>query len=341
MLETMERETMAKPKPLQKAEFSTSKDTVERLLERDKQRQAQGLPRMTPFNYGYKNGAIFPESAQSMSTSKPYGGINRILLPLMDMEHDTHIYLTRTKAKDWGGDIKEGATSYRVVHPTYVTHIHKETKKKLVTYGGGKSKPNTTEEEFKELKEKDLVITIVGKPKYSYVYNVEDAVGINFKFPDFKQDFPNKIDSEDWIPYLLSKMPNPPNITRNVGNVNYYRESTDTMNILPDMQWEDLERFVATVIHEIYHSTGHKSRVYRENVGHSKFGSKKYAKEELIAEIGTITLAKSLGIEIPIDNSDTYINGWLQALDDNPSMLFESVKEVDKATQYILGGVNG
>ena len=61
----------------------------------------------------------------------------------------------------------------------------------------------------------------------------------------------------------------------------------------------------------------------------------------MIAEIGTITLAKSLGIEIPIDNSDTYINGWLQALDDNPSMLFESVKEVDKATQYILGGVNG
>ena len=339
MLETMEKETMAKPKPLEKAEFSTSKYTVERMIENDKQRVAQGLPRVL-FNYGYKNGATFPESAQSKSTTKPYGGINRILLPLMDLEHDSHIYLTRTKAKMWGGDIKEGATSYRVVHPTYVTYVHKETGKRLVTYDGGKGKPNTTEEELKELRKQNLVITIVGKPKFSYVYNVEDAVGIDFKFPEFKQDFPDKIDGDKWIEYLLEIMPNPPNITRNVGNVNYYRESTDTINILPNKQWHELKHLVSTAIHEIYHSTGHHSRVNRPNVGHSTFGSKKYAKQELIAEIGTITLAKQFDIEIPVDNSDAYVSSWLSVLNDNPSMLFESVKEVDKATRYILAGIN-
>jgi antirestriction protein ArdC len=52
--------------------------------------------------------------------------------------------------------------------------------------------------------------------------------------------------------------------------------------------------YVATLAHELCHWTGHKSRLARKFTG--QFGSKDYAAEELVAEIGAAFIGAQLGI---------------------------------------------
>jgi antirestriction protein ArdC len=47
------------------------------------------------------------------------------------------------------------------------------------------------------------------------------------------------------------------------------------------------EDYYATLFHELTHSTGHSSRLARKGITESShFGSEKYSKEEMVAEMG-------------------------------------------------------
>jgi antirestriction protein ArdC len=63
-----------------------------------------------------------------------------------------------------------------------------------------------------------------------------------------------------------------------------------------------------TAFHELGHWTGHKSRLDREHSG--SFGSKSYAREELVAEMAGSFVCASLGIVPTVRHAD-YIGSWL------------------------------
>jgi antirestriction protein ArdC len=80
----------------------------------------------------------------------------------------------------------------------------------------------------------------------------------------------------------------------------------------------DVINWHRTAFHELGHWTGHKSRLDREF--HS-FGSKAYAKEELIAEMSAAFCCASLGIEPTVRHAD-YIGTWLAVLkEDNRAVV--------------------
>ena len=66
-----------------------------------------------------------------------------------------------------------------------------------------------------------------------------------------------------------------------------------------------------TAFHELGHWTGHKSRLDREHSG--SFGSKSYAREELVAEMAGSFVCASLGIVPTVRHAD-YIGSWLEVL---------------------------
>ena len=78
----------------------------------------------------------------------------------------------------------------------------------------------------------------------------------------------------------------------------------------------------STAFHEATHSTGHTSRLKRDGVGDGHpFGSAMYAKEELVAEMGSAFLCGQAGINNEIEASAAYIENWLGALRNDKKLL--------------------
>lgn len=113
-----------------------------------------------------------------------------------------------------------------------------------------------------------------------------------------------------------------------------YIPSKDTI-LMP--AWEDFtgaEAYYATELHELTHWTGHASRCNRNLEG--SFGTQKYAKEELIAEMGAALLCQHFGISSDLENHASYIKGWLQRAKEDPKFLFKSMGEARKAYEMLM-----
>ena len=122
----------------------------------------------------------------------------------------------------------------------------------------------------------------------------------------------------------------------------YYSLALDHIVTPPKEHYQTIDQYYSTVFHEITHSTGNKKRLDRDMSG--TFGNEKYAKEELVAELGAAFLLNKCGIE----NSDVeknnaaYLKGWLKPLKEDKNLLFEAAKHAIKAHDYIIetSGVN-
>ncbi|MDO8952734.1 MAG: zincin-like metallopeptidase domain-containing protein [Draconibacterium sp.] len=88
--------------------------------------------------------------------------------------------------------------------------------------------------------------------------------------------------------------------------------------------------------HESVHSTGHAKRLKRDLSGH--FGDNSYSQEELIAEMGAAYLCALCGIQTKtIDNSASYIKGWLSKLKSDNKFLITAASKAQHAVDYITG----
>ena len=68
------------------------------------------------------------------------------------------------------------------------------------------------------------------------------------------------------------------------------------------------------------------------------FGSMPYCKEELVAELGSAFLCGYAEIiDRTIDNSAAYIEGWLDSLKDDPTLIVYAAAQAQKAADFILG----
>ena len=119
-------------------------------------------------------------------------------------------------------------------------------------------------------------------------------------------------------------------------NQNFYTSALDEIHIVPRERFDDNSHFYGTAAHEIVHSTGHESRLNRDMGG--GFGSEKYAREELVAELTTMYMAREYGFSLDEkhkENHKAYIVSWSKALKENPDELFRAARLADKALDYI------
>ena len=102
--------------------------------------------------------------------------------------------------------------------------------------------------------------------------------------------------------------------------------------------FKDINYYQKTLFHEMIHSTGHPSRLARPLDTKSE-NLKSYAKEELIAEIGSSYLCYLTGIdsEAILNQNASYLQSWLRVLNDNPKMLITAASAAQKAAGYIEG----
>lgn len=116
------------------------------------------------------------------------------------------------------------------------------------------------------------------------------------------------------------------------GQKAYFRPSTDEIVIPDRYRFSETADLYATILHELTHWTGHKSRLNRESKG--GFGSKDYAFEELVAELGSAFLMADLGIKGEVQH-ESYIASWLQALKSDKRYIFKAATLATKAHEYL------
>lgn len=112
----------------------------------------------------------------------------------------------------------------------------------------------------------------------------------------------------------------------------FYRPATDEIYLPERFRFNNAADFYATQLHELIHWTGAKSRLNRGKGG--KYGSDKYALEELIAELGCAFLMADLGITGDVQH-ESYISSWLKALNDDKRFIFKAASAASKAHRYL------
>lgn len=118
------------------------------------------------------------------------------------------------------------------------------------------------------------------------------------------------------------------------GNRAFYKPSEDYVQVPPPAAYFEPIDWHRTALHELGHASGHHSRLNRDMSG--TFGSKKYAFEELIAELCAAFSCASLGIVPTVRHAD-YIGSWLDVLREDNRAVVRAASQANKAADFILG----
>lgn len=99
--------------------------------------------------------------------------------------------------------------------------------------------------------------------------------------------------------------------------------------------FKDGMEYYSSALHEMTHSTGTANRLNREKG--SKFGDAKYAKEEMVAELTAAMVGNALGFDKRIlNNNACYVDGWINAMRQEPKFIVSVMADVNKAAKMIL-----
>lgn len=240
----------------------------------------------------------------SLSTGKAYRGINSLILEVVAMSegYDLPLWGTYKQAQALGGTVRKGEKGTPVV-------LWKPMEKE---------KEDGSKESFMMM-------------RYFTVFNVAqmDDIEIPEKFLVKREP----VAILDGIERALN-YPGGPVVRHAQQDKAFYTSAKDEI-VLPLLeQFTSPEAYAATALHEATHSTGHKDRLDR-GMGNT-FGCEKYAKEELVAEIGAAMLATHIGIDVRYDQTAAYLDSWLTVLKDDRKMLIQAAQQAQKAVDHVL-----
>lgn len=239
-------------------------------------------------------------SAVNWKTQKEYRGINTLLLSAGE-------YATFNQIKEAGGKVKKGEKSSIVVFWKMLDIENKDT---------------GIEEQIPML-------------RYYRVFKVGEQTE-NIEPKRKTESFShNSIETAEAI---IKNFKNKPKITF-ADEGAYYQPTLDFVNVPPKSSFPKIHDYYSVIFHELVHSTGHEKRLNREGIAKfDKFGSVKYSKEELIAEIGASMLCGVAGIEDrTLDNSASYIKSWLSALNNDNTLIIKASQQAQKASDFMQG----
>jgi antirestriction protein ArdC len=97
-------------------------------------------------------------------------------------------------------------------------------------------------------------------------------------------------------------------------------------------QFKTAADYYATLFHEHVHSTG--PVLERDMTG--TMGDDTYAKEELVAELGSALLCARFGIEAPMQHPQ-YIKGYMKQLTSNDRAFWNAANQAQAAINHLLG----
>ena len=247
---------------------------------------------------------------RNLLSNREYRGINSFLLNCSP--YSSPYWLTYRQATQKGGHVRKGEKSMLVVFWKFI-----------------------------EQKEKDDDSASPGSPqgkvpllRYYRVFNLDQVEGID---PPADEQPINPFTPIEQAEQIIENMECKPTIQYG-GDRAAYSPSLDLIKLPERTAFSSPEEFYSTAFHELAHATGHASRLARKGVTEpSYFGSHSYSQEELVAEFGASMVCGVCGIEQQtIENSASYISGWLKVLKGDKRLAVIAAGQAQKAADLIL-----
>lgn len=253
-----------------------------------------------------------------------YKGINNIWLSYMAEKngYQDPRWCTYKQAQDQGWNVRKGEKGCKV---EFWSLYDTQDKRKVTQEEAKKLQKQLTEEEFLErVKPVSSVYT---------VFNAEQIDGIpeldKVKIPFSAEELISQRD------ILLKNMGVD---FHEGGDRAFYRPADDSITLPFAESFQDAYSYMATLLHEAGHATGHESRLDRPI--RNTFGSPEYAGEELRAEIASAFTGQALGVDTMsrehLDNHKAYIQSWIKILENNPGELYAAIRDAEKISDYLM-----
>jgi antirestriction protein ArdC len=256
----------------------------------------------------------------SMSTGRPYRGVNVLLLSLaaVGRGYASPWWGTYRHIAELGGQVRRGETSVQVVFWKQLPARDAEGQDRDV----GTSPPRT-----------------VPLLRAFRVFNAEQADHLPARYRAAQTAGPDLAgDARDVLAGYLAA--GGPALVHAAGAGPSYSPARDQITLPAPGQFPSREAYWATAFHEAAHSTGHPARLNRPGAaGFDHYGSGRYAREELVAEIGGAMLAATTGVATDAslrDDSAAYIAGWLTALDGDRKLVVTAASQAEHAADHVL-----
>lgn len=253
-----------------------------------------------------------PCKPMNLVSKREYTGINYMSLAFSPKSEFSNKWATFTQIKELGLKLKKGAKGSLIE-----------------CWFSSSSKKGDKEKETEIASENLSSYTRNLRKKHFYVFNASDIEG----FEEVQEDSNNILllpNEEELIkrseaPILFKKQDRA-----------FYSSTKDQITMPIKEQFYSKEDFLSVLFHEMIHSTGHSSRLNRP-LGNVK-GSKAYALEELIAELGSVVLYAEFGLkpsQTLFDNNKAYIKSWASILENKEESLFDIMDKAFLSVDYI------
>ncbi|GAA4779431.1 zincin-like metallopeptidase domain-containing protein [Stakelama sediminis] len=250
-----------------------------------------------------------PGLPRNAVTGRTYSGVNVLILwgALFEHGYPSQGWLTFRQARDAGGCVRKGEHGVTVV---YADRFTPEAEKQRAQQEGGEARS-------------------VSFLKRFTVFNLAQCEGLR---PGLAPD-PEPLPERQIVPVAEALIAASGVDFRIGGDRAFYAPAHDFVQVPPQPAFYEQINFYRTALHELTHATGHASRLARNIV--NAFGSKDYAREELVAEMGSAFLCAALGIVPTVRHAD-YIASWLEVLREDNRAIFRAASAATKAAEWLL-----
>jgi antirestriction protein ArdC len=269
-------------------------------------------------------------------SGKRYNGNNIFYLMTAGMEkgYSDPRWITYKQAQEQGWQVRKGETGTKIEYwneydPTKTKKGEKQLDEhiqRMIDAGASPGKIEEAQESYR-----------VGYIKHYTVFNAAQIEGIPLLktetvIKEFKaNERAEKIMDNCGVPIVYGS------------TKAFYSSSKDRIS-MPDRElFVDEEHFYATALHEIAHSTGHPSRLDREEGMKSRFGTHEYAKEELRAEMASLFIHAGIGLVVTeegmkehTEEHAAYVQNWMKSLKQDYKEFYRAARDANKIADYVL-----
>lgn len=123
------------------------------------------------------------------------------------------------------------------------------------------------------------------------------------------------------------------------GDRAYYQESEDKIVLPKQERFRTPEDYYATALHELGHWSGHKDRLDRKTLRQGieeGVGSDACAKEELRAEMTSMTVNGVMSLPHRPERHASYVDSWIKVLKNDPEELRRAARDAGAAAEHLL-----
>ena len=236
----------------------------------------------------------------------PYQGINVLILwgAAIEAGHASPFWMTYRQAQSVGAQVRKGERA------THIVFAKTARKKETDEFG-------------------DETEVLLPVRRVYAVFNADQIDGLPERYvPEVPDVNPDERDArcESWFSNLRIEV-------RYGGERAYYAPGPDRIQMPPFETFRSAQAFWSTLAHEHVHSSGHQSRLARD---FGPPGTPAYAREELVAELGSAFLCADLGIaSSPRADHASYIASWLKLLEDEPRAVFDAATQAQRAVEFL------